>query len=74
MRSEYAIVHSVHTVNLWSFTRMNTPVHHWRATEEDRRRMERIKHCAGYLTDARAIRKALEHYAQHLEQSKKGSE
>jgi hypothetical protein len=53
---------------------MNTPVHHWRATEEDRRRMERIKHCAGYLTDARAIRKALEHYAQHLEQSKKGSE
>jgi hypothetical protein len=38
----------------------------WRATPDDERRIKRIKHCAGYLTDAKAIRKALEFYDKHL--------
>jgi hypothetical protein len=53
---------------------MTTPVTNWRATDEDKRRIARIKHCAGYLTDAKAIRKALEHYDKHLSSSKKEGE
>jgi hypothetical protein len=52
---------------------MATPIFHIRFTAEERSRIARIKHLAGYMTDAKAIREALKDKLERLE-TKKGGE
>ncbi len=53
---------------------MTTPHTTIRFTASDRRTIAMIKHLAGYMTDAKAIREALRDKLEALQNGKKGSD